>query len=244
MHLKNQEDPDSPNNLADLKPSMRLEGTVTKVELIGAFVDVGVEHDGFIHISMLKKDPVNRVEDVVQEGQQVEVWVRRVDPNADRLELTMIRPVQLKWKDIKPGKKFKGKVVRIENFGAFVDIGAERPGLVHVSELSPDYISSPTDIVQVGDQVEVSVIDTDRKKRQIRLSMKVMISDVEDNEEIDQEVPTAMEFALRQALQESDQGKPGPPSKPRHSPGSEKSELDDILTRTLKQRVPTASSSE
>jgi predicted RNA-binding protein with RPS1 domain len=96
--------------------------------------------------------------------------------------------------------------------------------------------------VQVGDQVEVSVIDTDRKKRQIRLSMKVMISDVEDNEEIDQEVPTAMEFALRQALQESDQGETEP--KPRHSPGSEKSELDDILTRTLKQRVPTASSSE
>jgi small subunit ribosomal protein S1 len=242
--VENKEGADSPNKLADLKPSMRLDGKVTKVELFGAFVDVGADLEGLVHISMLKKGPVNRVEDVVKVGQQVEVWVQRVDPNAGRLELTMVRPVQLKWKDIKPGITIKGKVVRIENFGAFVDIGAGRPGLVHVSELSTEYVSNPTEVVQVGDEVEVSVIDLDRKKRQIRLSMKETIPDLEEDEETDKEVPTAMEFALRQALQESDQDKPGLQSTPRLGTDNEKRELDDILTRTLKQRVRTASSSE
>lgn len=242
--MKNQEGNDSPNKLADLKPSMRLEGKVTKVELFGAFVDVGIDREGLVHISMLKKGHVNRVEDVVKVGQQIEVWVQRVDPEAGRLELTMIRPVQLKWKDIKPGITIKGKVVRIENFGAFVDIGAGRPGLVHVSELSTEYVSNPTDIVQVGDEVEVSVIDLDRKKRQIRLSMKETIPDLEEDEETDKEIPTAMEVALRQALQESDQEKTELKSTPRLGDGNKKRELDDILTRTLKQRVRTASSSE
>lgn len=242
--MENKEGADSPNKLADLKPSMRLDGKVTKVELFGAFVDVGADLEGLVHISMLKKGPVNRVEDVVKVGQQVEVWVQRVDPNAGRLELTMVRPVQLKWKDIKPGITIKGKVVRIENFGAFVDIGAGRPGLVHVSELSTEYVSNPTEVVQVGDEVEVSVIDLDRKKRQIRLSMKETILDLEEDEETDKEVPTAMEFALRQALQESDQDKPELQSTPRLGTDNEKRELDDILTRTLKQRVRTASSSE
>jgi ribosomal protein S1 len=242
--VENKEGADSPNKLADLKPSMRLDGKVTKVELFGAFVDVGADLEGLVHISMLKKGPVNRVEDVVKVGQQVEVWVQRVDPNAGRLELTMVRPVQLKWKDIKPGITIKGKVVRIENFGAFVDIGAGRPGLVHVSELSTEYVSNPTEVVQVGDEVEVSVIDLDRKKRQIRLSMKETILDLEEDEETDKEVPTAMEFALRQALQESDQDKPELQSTPRLGTDNEKRELDDILTRTLKQRVRTASSSE
>jgi predicted RNA-binding protein with RPS1 domain len=115
------------SSYSDLKPNMRLHGTVVKIELFGAFVNVGLETPGLIHISKLKRGPVNRIEDILQEGQEVEVWVQNVDPAAKRLELTMIRPIELNWNDLKPGVKAKGKVVRLENFGAFVDIGAERP---------------------------------------------------------------------------------------------------------------------
>jgi ribosomal protein S1 len=237
-----EENADSPIRLADLKPSMKLEGRVKKIELFGAFVDVGAERDGMIHISMLQKGHVARVDEIVDVGQEVEVWVHKVDPNAGRLELTMIRPVELKWKEIKTGIQLKGKVVRLEDFGAFIDIGAARPGLVHVSELSSDYVTNPSDVVRVGDEVEVRVVELDRRKRQIRLSMKEMLPEIADMEEESEEVPTAMEVALRQALDQSMPDGSASSEKKHHQDKKTKKELDDILSRTLKHRVKSSSS--
>ena len=244
MKVENQANNDCRLKLVDLKPSMKLDGRVTKLGLFGAFVDVGAECDGLVHISMVKQGNVNRVEDVLQVGQEVEVWVRRVDPNVSRLELTMIKPIMLKWNKIKPGLKLKGKVIRLEKFGAFVDVGADRPGLVHVSELSTEYVSDPSDVVKVGDEIEVSVVDTDRKKRQIRLSMKEAPIEVEDDEEAKKEVPTAMEFALRQALDQTEDDESVIQPISHSNQKRERKELEDILDRTLKHRVRTASSSE
>jgi ribosomal protein S1 len=226
--------------LAELKPAMQLKGRVTRLGLYGAFVDIDAEKEGFIHISMLKQEHVNRVEDVLQEGQEVEVWVHKVDREVGRIELTMIRPIQLKWNKLKTGLRLKGKVVRVESYGAFIDVGAERPGLVHVSELSADYVSDPGEIVRVGDEVDVSVIDFDRKKRQIRLSMKELMLEIEPDEEIEEEAPTAMEIALRQALHESDQTEAGDQSPSETPKKTDRKELDEILDRTLKHRVRTS----
>ena len=244
MKVDNQENNNYRHKLVDIKPSMKLDGRVTKLGLFGAFVDVGAECDGLVHISMVKQGHVNRVEDVLQVGQEVEVWVHRVDPNADRLELTMIKPIMLKWNKIKPGLKLKGKVIRLEKFGAFVDVGAERPGLVHVSELSTEYVSDPSDIVKVGDEIEVSVVDINRKKRQIRLSMKEAAFEVEDDEEATEELPTAMEFALRQALEHTEDDQSVIQPIPHSHQKKERKELEDILDRTLKHRVRTASSNK
>ncbi len=191
---------------------------------------------------MLKKGNVKRVEDVVEKGQEVEVWIHRVDAAAGRLELTMVQPVELKWKDIKPGMTLQGKVVRLESFGAFVDVGAERPGLVHISELSNDYVKNTGDVVSVGDQVEVRVLDVDRKKRQIRLSMKTgeeIIEEFEDDEP-EEELPTAMELALRQAMEQSEQATAAGNNGDKGQRGS-RSEQEDILARTLQHRVKTQS---
>ncbi len=146
-------DPASRRPLAELQVGQELQGTVTKVELFGAFVDVGAERDGLVHISNLRKERVNRVEDVVSPGQSVAVWVSKVDPASGRVELTMVRPVLLKWAEIKSGLRTQGTVVKIEKFGAFVDIGAERPGLVHVSEMSNEYVTNPAQIAKEGDTV-------------------------------------------------------------------------------------------
>jgi len=228
--------------LEDLQPDMQLEGVVTRIELYGAFVDVGAQKEGLIHISMLQKGNVKRVEDVVQSGQTVQVWVHRVDADAGRLELSMLKPVATKWKDITPGLTLTGKVVRLEGFGAFVDVGAERPGLVHISEMSNEYVRNPGDVVSVGDEVEVRVLDVDRKKRQIKLSMKAgeVIEEVEEDEPVE-ELPTAMELALRQAMDESTDAE-GSNHQAAGKRETTRDEQEDILSRTLSQRVNTQAS--
>ena len=247
--MENPEGASNPTTLAELTPAMKLTGKVTKTELFGAFVDVGVGTDGLIHISRLKQGHVNRVDDVVEVGQEIEVFVHSVDSSAGRLELSLLKPVTLKWNNLKPGMHTKGTVVRLERFGAFVDIGAERPGLVHVSELSSDYVADPSEVVKVGEEVEVSIVDVDRKKRQIRLTMKddnfeAMAAD----EEEDEPVPTAMEFALRQAMSgDAEEDEPVVESKPAARKGSKaarrQDELENIFSRTLQQKAKTSSGS-
>jgi small subunit ribosomal protein S1 len=232
----------APASLADLKSGQKLEGRVSKVELFGAFVDIGAEQQGLIHISKLRQGKINRVEDVVHEGDQVEVWVEKVDPAAGRLELTMIKPVSLQWKDIKPGATFKGKVVRVEKFGAFVDIGAARPGLVHVSEMRDEYVPDPNQLVSVGDEVDVTVIDLDTKKKQIRLSMKPQTLEVPlEDDEPEEALPTAMEIALRQAMEGKQQHQAGDGEQTGGRRAKQREEMEDILSRTLERKVNTGS---
>ncbi len=228
--------------LTDLKPKMHLTGRVTKLELFGAFVDVGMEREGLVHISMLKKGHVNRVEDIVNVGDEVDVWVHKIDPNAGRLELTMIAPVALEWGEIQVGMRTTGKVVRLEKFGAFVDIGAERSGLVHVSEMSDGYVSDPSEIIHVGDEVDVKIVEIDRKKRQIRLTMKEdPMAEIEELEP-EEAPPTAMEYALRKALGQEEESDGSGQSARRGSQKRSQKEQDDIMLRTLEQRLRTASS--
>jgi small subunit ribosomal protein S1 len=228
------------DSLSSIKPGQKIEGKVSKVELFGAFVDVGFDHPGLIHISQLKRGRVNRVQDIVKVGDQVEVWVQKVDPNSNRLELTMIKPVDVKWNNLSAGDTYQGKVVKLEKFGAFVDIGAERHGLVHVSEMRDDYVRDPAEIVSVGDTVEVRVLEVDRKKRQIRLTMKVDVEEELEEVEPVEEVPTAMEVALRQALDENEE-QPEEAPKPQTKRSKKKSqELEDILSRTLERKVSTS----
>lgn len=167
--------PDSAPAVA-LEPKTKLSGKVLKTTLAGALVDVGQPLPGVIHISQLSQNEINKVEDIVQEGQEVEVWVKRV--RKDRIELTMIEPLAYEWKEIQPDQIVKGKVVRLETYGAFVDFGAERPGLIHVSELTHGYVKTASEVLKEGEEIEAKVLDVDRRKRQIRLSMKALQAEV------------------------------------------------------------------
>lgn len=166
---------------SELKPKTKLTGKVIKTTLAGALIDIGQEVPGIIHISQMSETAVKRVEDVLQVGQEVTTWVRKA--KADRVELTMIEPVGMEWRELKPEMALKGKVVRLESYGAFVEIGAERPGLVHISEMAHGYVKTPGDVVKEGDEVDVMVIEVDRKKKQIRLSMKAVLPPPEEKEE-------------------------------------------------------------
>ena len=165
---------------AALEPKTKLSGTVVKITLARALVDVGQELPGVIHISQIQKDPVNKVDDVLKPGQSVETWVRRV--KKDRIELTMIEPLGMEWNEIQPDTVVKGKVVRLETYGAFVDFGAERPGMVHVSELTRGYVKTPGEVVKEGDEIEAIVLEVNRKKKQIRLSMKALMPEIVEEE--------------------------------------------------------------
>ncbi len=247
-----------------LEPKTKLSGKIIKTTLAGALVDIGQSVPGVIHISQLQAEPVNKVEDVVKEGQSVEVWVRRV--KKDRVELTMIEPLAFEWKEIQPEMIVKGKVVRIETYGAFVDFGAERPGLIHVSELTRGYVKTASEVVKEGEEIEAKVLDVDRRKRQIRLSMKALQPEVieedkperedrkarggtgakrgkgkkqEESYEMDVETPsepqlTAMQVAWQEALEKSKGRKTRAKSYKSLS-----NEQEDLLNRTLEKRLPT-----
>ena len=239
--------------LSNVKRKMHFTGTVLKTMLAGAVIDIGQEVPGVVHISQLREEPVNRVEDVIQVGQQVEVWVRRVFPKKKRIELTMIKPLDLEWREIEKDMVIKGKITRLEKFGVFVDIGAERSGLVHISEMTHGYIKSPGDMVKEGDEVEVKVLDVNRKKKQIKLSMKALEEPpvkvvkeqpqqkeqpkpmVEETEEKEEPVPTAMAMALREAMERSRDRDQDYSSKGKKSKSSG-NKNEDIFERTLQNR--------
>lgn len=243
-------------DLSEIKRKQQFTGTVVKTTLAGALVNIGLETPGVVHISQLQAEPVNRVEDVVQPGQQVQVWVQRVIPKKNRIELTMIKPLELEWREIEENMVAKGKVTRLEKFGVFVDIGAERPGLVHISEMTHDFIKDPHEVVKEGDEVEVKVLSVDRQKRQIKLSMKALeeppVKEVkepraarnsesvksEPEAEKEEPVPTAMEMALREAMQRSKE-KSGAGSKTKRKSKGASDELEQILSRTLQHKVKT-----
>ena len=260
---------------SEVKQKQHFNGTVVKTTLAGAIVDLGLGIPGVIHISQMQApesdQPVKRVEEVLKAGQEVEVWVRKVKD--DRIELTMNRPLDLEWREIKKGMNVKGKVTRLEKFGAFVDIGAERPGLIHISELAHGYVRTPSEVVKEGDDVEAQVLDVNRRKKQIKLSLKALqeippkeepaklIENAAQNKgsrrrkgprqegggaegeghEAQLEAaapaepdPTAMEIALREAMEKAKERKKQQSDKRRSKTVSR--EQEDLLARTLEQK--------
>ena len=255
----------APSSIKEIKNKMYFRGKVVKTTLAGALVDIGIDTPGMVHVSQLQKSPVKRVEDVLHEGDEVDVWVRRVSPKKGRIELTMIKPLGLEWGEIKKDMIITGKVIRLEKFGAFVDIGAERPGLVHISEMTHDFIRTPGDVVKEGDEVEVKVLDVIKPKKQIKLSMKALQEKPEEIvkttiEKIDKRekhaheqekaaepkeevkeapIPTAMEMALREAMGRKGVDVVMPAEKKKKRKSSEANqELETIYSRTLKTRSP------
>ncbi len=223
--------------LSGLKVKMMLEGTVSRIDLSGAFIDVGAEREGFAHISALAEQHVNRVEDVLKTGQIVSVWVRKVDAAHGRLELTLVKPLDVDWSEIRKGAVVPGKVVRLEKFGAFVEIGAERPGLIHISEMANGYVKDPAEVVKVGDAIEVMVLGVDRRKKQIQLSLKALeiitAKEVEEEQKAEEPSLTAMQAAFLKAQQSSSATPSAAERTARGSIEKTRREQEDILSRTL-----------
>lgn len=147
---------------------MAFTGKVTRVELGGAFVDIGIGVDGFLHISQIVSDkPVLRVADVLHPNDEVQVYVLRVHPKNKRIDLTMHKPSAYDWSNLEVGTKLSGvRVVSIESFGVFVDFDGPKHGLIPFN-LMPKGVRP-----KVGDRIDdVWVVEVDESKRRIGLTM-------------------------------------------------------------------------
>jgi small subunit ribosomal protein S1 len=151
------------------------EGVVRSLKDFGAFVDLGGV-DGLIHVSEMAWTRVNNPADVLQPGQRVKVMVLKVDRERHKVSLGLKQLTASPWDHVKetyiPNTVVKGKVTRLTDFGAFVELEPAVEGLVHISELSPQRVRRVADVVQPGQEVLVLVLSVDPEQRRISLSLK------------------------------------------------------------------------
>jgi predicted RNA-binding protein with RPS1 domain len=161
------------DKLAELKVGEVVEGSVTGLSSFGAFVDIGVGKDGLVHISELSEGRIEKPSDAVQVGETYTFKLLEVDPEGSRISLSLRRAQRLqKMRELSPGQMLEGTVSGLSAFGAFVDIGVGRDGLVHISQLSTDRVEKVEDVVTVGDSVSVRVLEVDPQSKRISLTMR------------------------------------------------------------------------
>jgi len=158
-----------------LAVGQEVEGVVKRVTEFGAFVDIGVGRDGLVHVSEMSQNRVTKASDIVSEGSKVRVWVKELDRDKNRISLSMIAPGTLTLRDLDEGMVVTGRVTRLERYGAFLDIGVGRDGMLHVKEMGRGYVEKPEDVVKVGDEIPVQVVGIDRRRGRVDLSMKELL---------------------------------------------------------------------
>ncbi|MBX3009908.1 MAG: 30S ribosomal protein S1 [Caldilineaceae bacterium] len=237
-------------------------GTVKRVTEFGAFVDIGVGRDGLVHISELSVRRVGKVTDVLKEGQEVTVWIKKLDRDRNRISLSMIEPGTKTIRDLEKGEIVQGTVTRILPYGAFIDIGVGRDALLHIREMSERYIARPEDVVNVGDTIEARIIELSRRRQRVDLSMKGLRPEPEPepmpepvvaepqvaaeptpeedavDEFADVEVLTPMELAFKRAMEAEGIKLTITDKKSRNKKGKRgsRSLQDEIIARTLQAR--------
>ena len=159
----------------NVKSGEKREGTVKKIIKAGAIVNIG-GITGLIHINDLSWQRVKRVEDIVNVGDKVTVFVGDVDVANERVSLILKDVDKEPWKvhvdTIKAGDIVEGKVVKFMAFGAFVELFPGVEGLVHINEITDEHIAKPSDVHEVGQMVKVKVLDVNKENKRISLSIK------------------------------------------------------------------------
>ena len=177
--------------LSKLAKGMRLKGTVSSIVDFGAFVDLG-GIDGLVHISELSWNHVNHPSEVVKVGDEVEVEVLDVDLQRERISLGLKQTTEDPWlklvESYPVGSVVDGKVTKTVPFGAFIELGNNVEGLVHISEMAPKHIDTPVQVVKVGQDVKVKVMEINPERRRISLSMKAAAAELGVEIEIDETV--------------------------------------------------------
>jgi small subunit ribosomal protein S1 len=186
--------------LESLKKGERRKGQVSSIVNFGVFVDLGGGVDGLVHVSELSWKHVEHPSEVATVGQDVEVEVLDVDLDRERVSLSLKATQEDPWREFErknqTGEIITGQVTKLVPFGAFVRVGEGVEGLVHISELAREHVESPEEVVQVGQQVRVKVVDVDVSRRRISLSIKRVGDDVAAEPEIEAEVEPEPEPAV------------------------------------------------
>lgn len=173
-----------PISLDDLKVGQKYKGVVRTITQFGAFVDIGAEANGLLHKSCISRQRVNNVHDFLREGQQVEVWISRLQGDG-KFGLTMMKgsggprgkPDLTPFEWVSSEDWFEGTVHNIASFGAFVTItlptGESADGLVHKSQITNDWVENVAMQLKIGQKVQVRVVTVQPEKNKMFLSMKL-----------------------------------------------------------------------
>jgi len=167
--------------ISKLEKGQVLEGTVKNITSYGVFVDLGGV-DGLIHITDLSWGRINHPEEIVKLDEKIQVVILEFDDDKKRIALGLKQLSAHPWEalsaELKVGDKIKGKVVVINDYGAFVEVAAGVEGLVHVSEMSwSQHLRSAQEFVKIGQEIEVVVLTLDREERKMSLGMKQLTPD-------------------------------------------------------------------
>ncbi|WP_337020462.1 30S ribosomal protein S1 [Oceanobacillus massiliensis] len=171
--------------LQSIEAGQVMEGTVQRITSFGAFVDLGGV-DGLVHISQLAHEHVAKASDVVSEGDKIKVEILSVDRDNERISLSHKNTLPGPWTDIQSrvasGSTIEGTVKRLVNFGAFVEILPGVEGLVHISQIANRHIATPQEVLEVGQKVNVKVLDVNEEEERISLSIKELEQELEQKE--------------------------------------------------------------
>ena len=170
-----------------------VEGTVKNVTNFGAFVDLGGA-DGLLHISEMSWGRIENPKKLFKPGQEVEVLVKEI--SGERIALTRKFPNENPWKDAESkyavGEIVTGRVARMTDFGAFIELDKGIDALLHVSQISKDHVNKPSDVLEPGQEIEARVVDLDVDNHKISLSIKALLPE-EEGDVADVDVEAASE---------------------------------------------------
>lgn len=174
-HLMQETEVQKAETLANLEEGTTVKGIVRRLTNFGAFVDIG-GIDGLVHISELAHHRVENPSEVLSENQEIDVHVLKVDKENERVSLSIKHILPDPWTEIsakfKAGDVAEGKVVRLADFGAFVELIPGVDGLVHVSQISEEHVEKPDDVLTVGQEIKVKILDIDTQAKRVSLSMR------------------------------------------------------------------------
>ena len=167
-----------------IEPGMKIDGVVKNVTDFGAFIDLGGA-DGLLHISEMSWGRVENPKKVFSIGDKVTVLIK--DIQGEKIALSLKFPEENPW--LKAEEKYKvgnvvdGKVARMTDFGAFVELESGIDALLHVSQIAKEHIDKPSDVLSVGQEITAKVVDFKKDEKKISLSMKALITDNADDAE-------------------------------------------------------------
>ena len=168
----------------------RMEGTVKNVTDFGAFIDLGGV-DGLLHISEMSWGRVENPKKVFQVGDKVEVMIK--DIHDTKIALSLKFPETNPWanaaEDYAVGTVITGKVARMTDFGAFVELAPGVDALLHVSQISRAHVDKPSDVLSVGQEITAKIVDLNEAEKKISLSMKALEEAIQEEEEVKVEIP-------------------------------------------------------
>lgn len=166
-----------------LEDGQILHGTVKRLVDYGAFIDIGGV-DGLCHISDISWDRVKHPSDVLKVGQELDVYVKSFDPDTKRISLSIKETVEDPWfarvERYAEGQTITGKVIKLTDFGAFMEIEPGFDGLIPMGELSEKRIARADEAVHTGDEVSVKILHIDKKRKRISLSITKAAHDAEN----------------------------------------------------------------